>query len=97
MLIKHYHINTYGEVEAASHIHKIALDGCQWSASRPGRFKPWTIVRRTNVTVRLVAPQRRSGRVGEEKIHTPSGNRTRFSSLVAILTELSQHPYKLFC
>jgi hypothetical protein len=45
-----------------------ALDGGEWSASRPGRFTPR---KRTTDTRRQGGPQSRSGRGGEEKNSQP--------------------------
>jgi hypothetical protein len=39
---KHYAIKTYGEADVSSHAFLTsALDGSEWSASRPGHFTPW--------------------------------------------------------
>jgi hypothetical protein len=50
-----------------------ALDGGEWSVSRPGRFTPEERVLDTHYLESLVGPQSRSGRYGEEKDHTPAG------------------------
>jgi len=45
-----------------------ALDGDEWSTSRPGRFTPRE---RAQLDRRLGGPQSRSGRGGEEKNSQP--------------------------
>jgi hypothetical protein len=42
-------MKTYGEVDVQTHVFLTsALVGGKWSASRPGRFSPWEIVRGTH-------------------------------------------------
>jgi hypothetical protein len=50
-----------------------ALDGGEWSASRPGRFTPREIAPGTQW---LCGPQSRSGRYEEDTNLAPAGNRT---------------------
>jgi hypothetical protein len=49
----------------------ILLDGGEWSASRPGRFKPRERAPATHWVRRLGGSQSRSGRGGEEKNSQP--------------------------
>jgi hypothetical protein len=53
-----------------------ALEGGEWSASRPCRFTPEERAPRYPLDRRLAGLQSRSGRYGEEKNVAPSGNRT---------------------
>jgi hypothetical protein len=48
-----------------------ALYGGEWLVSRPGRFTPFERVPGTHWIGRLVGPQSRSGRGGEEKNSHP--------------------------
>jgi hypothetical protein len=48
-----------------------ALDGGEWSTSRPGRFTPRERTPGTPFDRRLGGPQSRSGRGGEEKNSQP--------------------------
>jgi hypothetical protein len=52
-----------------------ALAEGEWSASRPGRFIPGE-ESQYPLDRRLVGPQSRSGRRGEEEILDPTGTRT---------------------
>jgi hypothetical protein len=61
-----------------------ALDGGEWSASRPCHFIPWEGVPDTHWIGGWVDPQSRSARCGEEKNPALPGIET-----VAIPTELS--------
>jgi len=61
-------MKTYGGVELQLHAFlNFALDGGEWSASRPGRFTPEEKAPGTRWTAGWVNPQNRSGRGGEEK------------------------------
>jgi hypothetical protein len=53
-----------------------ALDGGEWSVSRPVRFTPWGMSARYPENRRLGGPQSRSGQREEEKILDPTGTRT---------------------
>jgi hypothetical protein len=52
------------------------LDGGEWSASQPGRFTTGGKIPRYPLDRRLVGPQSRSERYGEEKILDPTGTLT---------------------
>jgi hypothetical protein len=69
-LTKLHAMKTYWGSGLYSSTHSLisALDGCEWSASRPCRFTPisWYALDR-----KLGGPQSRSGRGGEEKISQP--------------------------
>jgi hypothetical protein len=52
-------------------IFNLALDGGEWSASRPGRFTLGEIFIGTHCVESSVDPQSRSGRRGKEKILLP--------------------------
>jgi hypothetical protein len=63
-----------------------ALDGGEWSASRPCLFIPGETG--PGINWRLSGPQSRFGRYGEEL--APAGNRTPIFQPVSIPTELSR-------
>jgi hypothetical protein len=69
LLIKHYAMKTYGGMG----VWKSALVGVEWSASRPRLLYPRGNVPRYPLDIRLVVPQNRSGRRGEEKIFPLQG------------------------
>jgi hypothetical protein len=94
----HYAIKTRDAVHVQLHIFLTsALDGGEWSASRPGRCTPGKRAPRYPFDRKLGGPQNRAGRHGEEKSPTPTGTRTSTLRLfipqpVAILTAV----YDLF-
>jgi hypothetical protein len=59
-----------------------ALEGGEWSASRPGRFTPGKSPRYP-LDRRLGGPQNRPGCSGIEKNLVPAGNRTAAVQLIA--------------
>jgi hypothetical protein len=70
----------------------LALDGGEWSASRPGRFTTGIRGPGMHWIGGWVGPKTRSGRGGEEKVshHCPCRESKKARSFVAILTELLQ-------
>jgi hypothetical protein len=69
-------MKTWGSGGIAPPFLTSALDGDEWSASRPGRFTLRGNCPRYPLDRRLGGPQSRSGHYGEEKNLTPAGNRT---------------------
>jgi hypothetical protein len=69
--------NIWGNEGIAPSLLTSAVDGGEWSASRPGCFTPKEIALRYLLYRRLGGPQSRSGRYGEDKNIVPIGNRTR--------------------
>jgi hypothetical protein len=56
---------------SSTHSLTSALDGGEWSASRPGRFTPRERAPGYPLDRRLSVPQSHSGRGGEENISQP--------------------------
>jgi hypothetical protein len=56
---------------SSTHSLTSALDGGEWSASRPGRFTPWETAPWYPLYRRLGGPQSRSGSSGQEKNSQP--------------------------
>jgi hypothetical protein len=75
-----------------------ALDGGEWSASRPGRVLPPGKYSRYPLTRRQGGPHRRSGHRLEEKSFISAGHRTIIARPDTILTELpgSYSSYKQY-
>jgi hypothetical protein len=64
-------MKAYGGADVYIHIFFTSvLAGGKWSASRPGRFTPGETAPPYPLDRRLGGPQYRSGRSGEEKIHS---------------------------
>jgi hypothetical protein len=75
-LTKHYAMNAYGGVDVEIHIFlNTALVGGEWSASRPGSFKPGECAPGTHWIGGLVDP--RAGLENVKKILDPTGTRTQ--------------------
>jgi hypothetical protein len=70
-------MKAYGGLDVQTHVFLIsALDGGEWSVSRPSRFTPEGKNPRYPLERRLCGPQSRSGRREEEKILGPTRART---------------------
>jgi hypothetical protein len=72
-------MKTYAGVEVQLHVLLTsALDGGQWSTSRPGCFTPGERSPDVRLDMRLGGPQGRYDRDGKDKkqISVPTGNRT---------------------
>jgi hypothetical protein len=64
-------MKTYGRMEVQLHTFLIsALDGHEWSVSRPGRLSPWKEPRYP-LNMRLGGPQSRCGHDGEDTNSVP--------------------------
>jgi hypothetical protein len=72
LLAEHNAMKTYwGWRYSSTHSLTSALDGGEWSTSRPGRFTPRERAPWYPLDSRLGGPQSRSGRGGEEKNSQP--------------------------
>jgi hypothetical protein len=86
-------MNMYWGVEVYRHAFLTpALEGGEWSASRPGRFASRRKSPRYLLDRRLVGPQNRSGRGGDEKIPSP---RRESNSQTPIIQPVAQSLYRL--
>jgi len=71
-----------------------ALDGGEWSASRPGRFTPGKGVTVTHWIRGWVGPRAGLGAVAKRKILVPTGNRTPIIQSLYWLSYLSREAIK---
>jgi hypothetical protein len=69
-------MKTYGGVEIPPPFLTSALDGCEWSASRPGRFTPREMAPGTQWIGGWMGPRAGLDTVKKRKILAPAGNRT---------------------